>query len=105
MCGIIAAFGVNGMSRDELRRLGLRLSKLLRHRGPDASTLYMTEDGTSFLAHERLNIVDASDSGKCASWSDQSWRAGAARLLLSSLIHGQRPNYVQAAVLHQDGGR
>lgn len=64
MCGIIAAFGVTGLSRDELRRLGLRLSKLLRHRGPDASTLYMSPDGQSFMSHERLNIVDASDNGR-----------------------------------------
>ena len=65
MCGIIAAFGVNGLSRDEVRRLGLKLSKLLRHRGPDASSLHLSPDGKSFLAHERLNIVDASDRGRC----------------------------------------
>lgn len=64
MCGILAAFGVDGMSRDELRRLGLKLSKLLRHRGPDASSLYQSPDGKSFMSHERLNIVDASDSGR-----------------------------------------
>jgi asparagine synthase (glutamine-hydrolysing) len=66
MCGIVAAFGVQGLSRDELRRLGLKQSKLLRHRGPDASSLYQTPDGKSFMAHERLNIVDASDCGRCA---------------------------------------
>lgn len=64
MCGIIAAFGVNGLSRDEVRRLGLKLSKLLRHRGPDANSLHLSRDGKSFLAHERLNIVDASDRGR-----------------------------------------
>jgi asparagine synthetase B (glutamine-hydrolysing) len=65
MCGIIAAFGVQGCSRDELRRLGLKLSKILRHRGPDANAIYVTDDATGFLAHERLNIVDATDRGRC----------------------------------------
>lgn len=64
MCGILAAFGVTSMSRDELRRLGLKLSKLLRHRGPDSSTMYQSPDGQTIMAHERLNIVDASDSGR-----------------------------------------
>jgi hypothetical protein len=65
MCGIIAAFGVEGLSSDQLRALGLKLSKLLRHRGPDASALHLSPNGQSFLAHERLNIVDASDRGRC----------------------------------------
>jgi len=64
-CGILAILR-SKMPEDELRALGLKLSKRLRHRGPDWNGLHIQthEDGTrSLLAHERLAIVDPS-SGK-----------------------------------------
>jgi asparagine synthase (glutamine-hydrolysing) len=64
MCGILAALGLTG-DPEKNRRLVLRCSKLQRHRGPDANSIYQSKDGKNFLAFERLQIIDPSDSGRC----------------------------------------
>jgi asparagine synthase (glutamine-hydrolysing) len=55
MCAI---FGVLQLRQDQqtIRRMALRQSRLIRHRGPDWSGIY-THD-KAVLAHERLAIVD-----------------------------------------------
>lgn len=63
MCGILAALGITG-DTEKNRRDILRLSKLLRHRGPDQNSVYQSPDGRAFLAFERLMIVDPTDSGR-----------------------------------------
>ncbi|DBB14975.1 TPA: Asparagine synthetase [Trebouxia sp. C0006] len=63
MCGILAALGLTG-DPEKNRRLVLRCSKLQRHRGPDANSVYQSKDGKNFLAFERLQIIDPSDSGR-----------------------------------------
>lgn len=63
MCGILAALGVSGDAETNRRDI-LKLSKLLRHRGPDASGVYQAPDGKAFIAFERLSIVDPSPCGK-----------------------------------------
>src|SRR5690606_37482173 len=55
MCGIIGAFDLIGKS-EELRPQVLKMSKRIRHRGPDWSGIYSSEK--AILAHERLAIVD-----------------------------------------------
>ena len=40
----------------ELRKKALELSRLMRHRGPDWSGIYASDN--AILAHERLSIVD-----------------------------------------------
>lgn len=55
MCGIIGAFDLKGKS-EELRPQVLKMSKKIRHRGPDWSGIYSSEN--AILAHERLAIVD-----------------------------------------------
>eukprot|EP00899_Mesostigma_viride_P026297 jgi/Mesvir1/6852/Mv25044-RA.2 len=60
MCGILAALGLNGDATEVRSRL-LRLSKRLRHRGPDWSSLYAKDN--VYMAHERLSIVDPGSSG------------------------------------------
>ncbi len=54
MCSI---FGVFDIKTDavELRK-ALELSRLMRHRGPDWSGIYASDN--AILAHERLSIVD-----------------------------------------------
>jgi asparagine synthase (glutamine-hydrolysing) len=71
MCSI---FGVLQVRQDQktVRRMALRQSRLLRHRGPDWSGIYTAPHAV--LAHERLAIVDVntgaqpilSESGKQA---------------------------------------
>ena len=55
MCGIVSIFNISKPS-DELRQKALRMSKTIRHRGPDWSGIYC--GGSAILAHERLSIVD-----------------------------------------------
>ena len=59
MCGI---FGILDIKTDvsELRTQALDLSKLLRHRGPDWSSIWNNDN--TILCHERLAIVDV-DTG------------------------------------------
>ena len=55
MCSI---FGVLELRQDlkSVRKMALRQSRLLRHRGPDWSGIYTADNAV--LAHERLSIVD-----------------------------------------------
>ena len=64
MCGILAALGLTG-DVETNRRMMLRLSKLLRHRGPDSNMIDIIEEHGVYMCHERLNIVDISDAGRC----------------------------------------
>ncbi|MDR1379865.1 MAG: asparagine synthase B, partial [Tannerella sp.] len=62
MCGITAIFNIRKEENKEaLRVQALKMSKRIRHRGPDWSGIYAGE--TAILAHERLSIVDPA-SGK-----------------------------------------
>ncbi len=60
MCGIVCAFNLK-QEQDVLRPQILKMSKLLRHRGPDWSGIYSCNN--AILSHERLAIVDPA-SGK-----------------------------------------
>ena len=60
MCGILCAFDLK-QTRDVIRPQVLEMSKKLRHRGPDLSGIYDTDN--AILSHERLAIVDPT-SGK-----------------------------------------
>lgn len=60
MCGIVSIFNVKHQTA-QLRQKALRMSKKVRHRGPDWSGIYCGK--TAILAHERLSIVDP-ESGR-----------------------------------------
>lgn len=60
MCGIACVFDLK-VSSSELKPVILKMSKKLRHRGPDWSGIYCCEK--AIMAHERLSIVDP-QSGK-----------------------------------------
>ena len=55
MCGIVGAFEIK-QPVDVLRSQVLEMSKRIRHRGPDWSGIYSSDQ--AILAHERLAIVD-----------------------------------------------
>jgi asparagine synthase (glutamine-hydrolysing) len=63
MCGILAALLLAGDTEANRRRV-LKASKKQRHRGPDATSIYVTAAGDSFIAFERLNIMDVTDAGR-----------------------------------------
>jgi asparagine synthase (glutamine-hydrolysing) len=60
MCGIVGVFDLK-VNHLELRTTVLKMSKKVRHRGPDWSGIFYCEK--AILAHERLSIVDP-ESGR-----------------------------------------
>jgi asparagine synthase (glutamine-hydrolysing) len=60
MCGIVGVFDLK-IDHMELRPTVLKMSKKVRHRGPDWSGIFYCEK--AILAHERLSIVDP-ESGR-----------------------------------------
>jgi len=67
MCGILAALGLQAgdfAQKEKNRRDILKLSRLLRHRGPDQNSVYQAPDGRAFIAFERLMIVDPTETGR-----------------------------------------
>ncbi len=60
MCGIICAFEMKE-SQEEIRPRILEMARTIRHRGPDWSGIYASDQAV--IAHERLAIVDPT-SGK-----------------------------------------
>ena len=60
MCGIVCAFNLKG-DKDLIRSNVLEMAQKVRHRGPDWSGIYSSDN--AILAHERLAIVDPT-SGK-----------------------------------------
>ena len=60
MCGIVCTFNIK-KSAESLRPQLLNMSKTIRHRGPDWSGIYVSDN--AILAHERLAIVDP-ESGR-----------------------------------------
>jgi len=66
MCGIFAVFGLKGDPHTN-RKVVYEMSKKIRHRGPDWSSIwvdYNAESGKgTYFSHERLAIVDPSPKG------------------------------------------
>lgn len=69
MCGIIGLFNSKGGS-NSLRNNILEMSKKIRHRGPDWSGIYSSDQ--VIFAHERLAIVDPQSGGQPLYNSDQT---------------------------------
>lgn len=69
MCGIVGAFEIK-QGVEKLRPQVLKMSKKLRHRGPDWSGIYATDE--AILAHERLAIVDPASGKQPLYSSDKS---------------------------------
>ena len=60
MCGIVGTASINPVQNRSWVKLG-RAS--LRHRGPDDSGEWWSDDGKVGFAHNRLSIIDLSNSG------------------------------------------
>lgn len=59
MCGIAGIFG-RGLNQQRLEMM----VDLQSHRGPDASGIYIDPDKAGGLGHNRLSIIDLSESGR-----------------------------------------
>ena len=56
MCGILAIYNKDKHLNNNIRSMSLNMIKKVRHRGPDWSGIYTSQN--AILAHERLAIVD-----------------------------------------------
>jgi len=58
--------GITGYSANAPRDPSLleRAVKCLRHRGPDAAGIFLSENGRTGLGHTRLSIIDLSEAGR-----------------------------------------
>ena len=61
MCSILGILDIK-TGREEWRERALEMSKTMRHRGPDWSGIYMSDD--AILVHERLSIVDVENGAQ-----------------------------------------
>ncbi len=61
MCGFVGVFDLK-VQTQELRPQVLKMSKKIRHRGPDWSGVFSCDQ--AILAHERLSIVDPESGGQ-----------------------------------------
>ena len=61
MCGFVGVFDLKLPSND-LRQQVLKMSKKIRHRGPDWSGIFSCDK--AILSHERLSIVDPESGGQ-----------------------------------------
>lgn len=61
MCGIVGVFDLR-IEAEDLRPQVLKMSRKLRHRGPDWSGIYCGDK--ALIAHERLSIVDPESGGQ-----------------------------------------
>lgn len=64
MCGILGTVG----EKIPKERFESALATL-RHRGPDDQGVFVDEENTTFLGHQRLSIIDLSPSGRNPFWS------------------------------------
>ncbi|MBI2716566.1 MAG: asparagine synthase (glutamine-hydrolyzing) [Rhizobiales bacterium] len=63
MCGIAGAFRFKGEASPINRSALLRISELLKRRGPDGEGFWSSKDDRVALAHRRLAIIDTGPSG------------------------------------------
>lgn len=61
MCGIVCTFNIK-RPEESLRPQILKMSKTVRHRGPDWSGIFSNDK--AIMAHERLSIVDPESGGQ-----------------------------------------
>ena len=61
MCGFVGVFDLK-VDAQELRPQVLKMSKRIRHRGPDWSGVYCSDK--AIMSHERLSIVDPESGGQ-----------------------------------------
>ena len=70
MCGILAIYNKDKHLNNNIRSMSLDVIKKVRHRGPDWSGIYTSQN--AILAHERLAIVDIKSGGQPILSSDKN---------------------------------
>ena len=70
MCGILAIYNKDKHLNNNIRSMSLNMIKKVRHRGPDWSGIYTSQN--AILAHERLAIVDIKSGSQPILSSDEN---------------------------------
>ena len=70
MCGILAIYNKDKHLNNNIRSMSLDIIKKVRHRGPDWSGIYTSQN--AILAHEILAIVDIKSGGQPILSSDKN---------------------------------
>ena len=63
MCGIAGYWCINNASPDSIAYILHQMSGALSHRGPDSSGIWVDPQIPFGLAHQRLAVIDLSESG------------------------------------------
>src|SRR4051794_1315612 len=63
MCGIAGIVQLRGTPSPRLRSDVEVMNRLLAHRGPDDSGVWVSPDGRVALGHRRLSIIDPTPAG------------------------------------------
>ena len=63
MCGIAGFIDPKGISLKYAKEIGRAMGKAIQHRGPDDSGIWIDENNGVTLTHQRLAIIDLSQSG------------------------------------------
>jgi asparagine synthase (glutamine-hydrolysing) len=63
MCGINGIFNFNTNGTMNTASMVKEMNRLIRHRGPDDSGVWLRDDGLICLGHQRLSIIDLSPAG------------------------------------------
>ena len=81
MCGFIAGIASDGVTEDRLQQA----LKLLRHRGPDDSGLWLSKNRHWFMGHTRLSIVGLDNGRQPMASSD-----GAVHMVVNGEFYGHQ---------------
>lgn len=63
MCGINGFFNYSRITLRDAREHIARMNAAIAHRGPDDSGIWSNNDGSVWLGHQRLSILDLSEKG------------------------------------------
>lgn len=63
MCGIAGFIDSKGINFDYANEIGKAMGKAIQHRGPDDSGIWIDKDNGLTLVHQRLSIIELSQSG------------------------------------------
>jgi asparagine synthase (glutamine-hydrolysing) len=63
MCGIVGFYDKLGVDSNSSRDIALNMASTIRHRGPDDCGVWLGEQNRLALSHQRLSILDISDTG------------------------------------------
>ena len=97
MCGIVASVSGRGVVEGDKVR---RAVASLRHRGPDAQTVWVSARGRAALGHARLSIIDLETGDQPIANEDEAAAARRQRRVLRLRAHPRRARVARPRLPH-----